>query len=120
MAVLNYTSTTSLNVTWDTLPGYLAGHVISYRLWYTISHSNGESVKQPSFHVIDVKMNTTQFTITGLAIFSVYHLEVRPLTRNGLGLTTHVAYGGNSLYGNVLNALLECTHLIHGTNSTNY
>lgn len=99
MAVLNYTGTTLLNITWDILPGYLAGHVISYRLSYTISHSKGsERVEQASPQVIQVKPNTTQFTITGLALFSVYRLEVRPLTRNGLGLTTQVAYGGKIFF----------------------
>lgn len=96
MTVLNFTSTTSINITWDSLPGYLAGHVIAYKFSYTIRESRGKHVNQSINHVINVTANTKELTIGGLTIFSVYRFEVRPLTKRGLGLTSRVAFGGKT------------------------
>lgn len=90
----NYTGITLVNITWDPLPGYLRTHLIGYLLSYTaIQHAEKDLENQPTYFM-NVTANVTHTIVTGLKIYTVYKMVIRPLIRIGLGRTKLVLYAG--------------------------
>ncbi|XP_031558832.1 uncharacterized protein LOC116295209 isoform X2 [Actinia tenebrosa] len=101
----NYTGITSFNITWAPLPGYLRTHLIGYLLSYTAIQHADKDLENEHSYVMNVTANVTHTSVTGLRIYTVYRVEIRPLIRIGVGRTRLVLIAATCRCNPIMKAL---------------